>query len=129
MRFGWRNVQFLHDAPHRFADPQDVVVSYLALDWRGVVRMHPKRRRRAGIRHGVLSLGKQLIDVLKRRAYVALMILAKTMCFCLVTHFSYRRCLPRPPRLTPACACDRDGPTRASPRLMAGKTFARSASV
>src|SRR5438477_10735757 len=129
MRLGWRNVQLFHDAPHRFANAQDVVVRHLTLDRRGVVRMHPKRRRRASIRDGVVSLGKQLVDVPKGGAHMPLMEFAKAVRFRLVTHFSYRHCLPRPPRLTPACACDRDAPTRAWPRLLAGKTFARSASA
>src|SRR5204863_3167115 len=82
-----RNFQFLHHAPYRFPDPHDVVVCHLALDRRRVVRVHSKRRLRASIRHGVLGLRKQLVDVLERRAYVPLVILAKAICFDLVTHF------------------------------------------
>jgi hypothetical protein len=50
---------------------------HLALDRHGVVRVHSERRLRTSIRHGVLGLGKQLVDVLERRAYVALMMPAK----------------------------------------------------
>ena len=129
VRFRRRNVQLFHQAPHSFTDSEDIIVRHLPLNRRGIVRMHPEWRGRTGVGHGVLSLRKQLVDVLKSGTHMPLMMFAETMRFCLVIHFSYRRCLPRPRRLTPACACDRDAPTRASPRLLAGKTFAQSTSA
>src|SRR5206468_4291060 len=121
MRLGWWNTQFLHHAPHRFTNSDDVIVRHLALDRRGIIRMPPEWRGRTGVRHRVLGFREQLVDVLKRRPHMPLVMLAKPVGFCLIAHFSYRYFPRHPQRLAPACASDTDVPTRASSRLSAGK--------
>ena len=69
------------------ANPNDVIVRYLALDRRRVVGVSLEWRRRTGIAHRVLGFGEQLVDVLKGRAHMPLMIFAKGVCLCLFTHF------------------------------------------
>ena len=87
MRFRWRNVQFVHDAPHRLADSQDVIVRHLALNRRRIVGVSPEWRRRTRIRHDVLRLRKQFVDVLKRSTHMPLMVLAKAVGAGLFVHF------------------------------------------
>src|SRR5579885_581851 len=86
MRRWRRDVEFLHYAAHRVANSGDIIVRDLALDRCGIVCVSAEWRRRPGIDHDVLRFAQQLVDVLKCRAHMALMMFAETMRICFPVH-------------------------------------------
>ena len=69
MRLGEQNIEFLHHAPHRFTDTDNVIVRYLALDWRCVVGV-PAELARGGQVGVVIDGGAMQQVTLQKEAVV-----------------------------------------------------------